>query len=258
MLGASVLCILKVLSGLLIGLAATGCTPTLRTDGAIAVNFDYGSYETALMAMSDYPAQVQSNGLRPGDFIRVSVAQVPDLTSETRVFPSGEITLPYIGAINVTRRSIGEVQREIEQLYRSQLTDPVVTISVLEFADELPKPKIYMIGNVRRPGAYIYDEPVTVLEALALCGGTELGSDLNAVVTIRREGGILVATIYRTGDILHKGVAKGRINYLMPHDIVFVPRSGLSRVADVMSEVRRVVGLNGLSTNISYRFDELE
>lgn len=244
-------------AALLSGVLVLGaCAPTLRSSGPIAVDFQAGSYEAALQAMAGYPARAQSGGLRPGDLIRVSVAETAALMVETRVLPNGQVTLPYIGAVVVAGREIGDVQKEIEDRYSATIRHPAVTVSVLEFGAPLPQPKVYLMGNVRKPGAYVFDEPVTVFEALALGGGADFGSDLNAIVTIHREGGAMVATIHRAGDILHRGSAKGSVSYLMPQDIVFVPRSSLTRVADVMEEVRRVIGINGLSTNLSFRYDE--
>ena len=237
-------------------LALGACAPTLRSDGAIAVQFDPSSYRSAIEAMASYADESRFSGLRPGDLVRVSVVQVPDLETETRVLPNGEISLAYIGAVEVTGKSIGTVQNEIQNKLSRYVVDPVVTVSVTAFADALPKPKIYLIGNVRNPGAYAYDEPLTVLEALALSGGTELGSDLNAIVTIRREGEAFIATIHRAGDILHRGAADGTLSYLMPRDVVYVPRSNLTRTADIMDEVRRVIGFNGVSANVSFRYDD--
>ena len=245
------------LAALMSGILALGaCAPTLRTDGPIAVDFMAESYAQAITAMTDYPTLTQSGGLRPGDLVRIAVAQTPDLTVETRVLPNGQVMLPYIGGMVVAGRPVSDVQNEIEERYAATLHDPVVTISVLEFGNAMPQPKVYLMGNVRQPGAYIFDEPITVLEALAMGGGTDFGSDLNAIVTLRRDQGMMVATIYRAGDLLHRGAAKGTVSYLMPQDIIYVPRSGLTRVADVMEEVRRLVGLNGLSTNLSFRYND--
>lgn len=105
--------------------------------------------------------------LGPGDVIRVSVWKEPDLSQTAVVRPDGDISLPLVGEVNVVGRGILEAQDIIRQRLQGMLTDPQVTIIVLEIHSR----QVYITGEVGRPGAYPMEGSINVLQLIARAGG---------------------------------------------------------------------------------------
>lgn len=111
---------------------------------------------------SDQPAYI----LGPGDKVRVTVYDEPDLSGELDVSDQGTVSLPLIGSINVSGKSLDDVQSEITDKYEEKyLIDPQVSVDVLNYRP------FFILGEVRAPGSYQYMAGMTVLNAIALAGG---------------------------------------------------------------------------------------
>jgi len=219
-------------------------------------SFDGASRATAIEALSSYNLTTDSAALRPGDLVKVKFTLAPELDTEQRVLPSGQIALPYIGLVAVHGKSISVLTDELIKAYAAHLNRPDLTVTVLDYARPLPAPRIYVVGAVQDAGAFEIDTPVTFLEALALAGGMDERAKRNALAVIRIEGDELIATIYQSKRILSGSSDQGvqTIGYLMPGDIVYVPQSGLSSAAEISRQVQQLIGFSGYSGSFGYRF----
>ncbi len=102
------------------------------------------------------------------DVLRVSVWQNPELTMDNvTVRPDGNISLPLIKEIHATNLTPMELSDVITRNLKEYLKDPHVTVTVTQINSK----KIYLVGNVLRPGAYPLRHDMTVLQALSLAGG---------------------------------------------------------------------------------------
>ena len=109
-----------------------------------------------------------------GDILEVSILQPDHITNNVTVTPGGEISVPFLGTIQVKGKTITEVQRTIQyRLAQGYLKYPVVTVSLIE-----SRSRNYTIsGEVNTPGNYQLQENTTVLKAIAVAGGfTRFGS----------------------------------------------------------------------------------
>lgn len=169
----------------------------------------------------------------PGDTIRVTVFQNPDLTTEARLSDKGTIMLPLIGEIALANTTTTTASTRIaERLKRGQfLVNPQVSVSVLEVRSR----QVSVLGQVVRPGRYAVDSTnAKVTDLLALAGGVDPSGDDSVVVITTRNGQIVrttidVARMYRIGD-LSQNVE------LQPGDTIFVPRAP---VFYIQGEVQR-------------------
>ncbi|CAM4163119.1 polysaccharide biosynthesis/export family protein [Vibrio agarivorans] len=105
--------------------------------------------------------------LGAGDRIQIKVYGESDLSfDELFITSTGQFEYPYIGritAINKTTRELTEqITRELKGDY---LVDPKVMVSILSFR------KIYVNGEVKKPGGYEYQPGLTIDKAIALAGG---------------------------------------------------------------------------------------
>lgn len=123
--------------------------------------------------------------LQPNDYVQVIVYQEDDLTTTTRVSPSGIIVLPMIGSIKVGGSTIASACAQIRsKLMDGYIRDPKVTMTMIEFA----KRRFSVLGQVQKPGSYEMpqQEAVSILDAIAQAGGyTNIANP--SKVTVRRK-----------------------------------------------------------------------
>jgi len=112
-------------------------------------------------------SEKKSYRIGPEDVIRVSVWEYPELTMDVTVKPDGKISLPLINEIHAADLTPIELSDVIAQDLKKYMKDPNVTVIVTQANSR----KIYLIGNVLRPGAYPLRQDMTVLQALSLAGG---------------------------------------------------------------------------------------
>jgi polysaccharide export outer membrane protein len=153
---------------------AVGCVWMLVTT-AVAAQPDSGA---AAGAAARYEVQ-------PSDRLQVSVWREPDLTQEVIVRPDGAFSFPIVGEINAVGKTVEELRRELAQALTRIIPDPVVTVAVLEIRGN----KVYVIGQVIRPGEFIVNPRVDVMQALSLAGGTTAFASPSEIFVLRRDNG---------------------------------------------------------------------
>lgn len=119
-----------------------------------------------------------SIALKPGDTLAISVLQDPKLDRSVVVDPNGQIAFPLAGHITAE----GLTPQRLEKLLKSRLRrnykddDLDVTVALANAArpdipeDDL-KPKIFITGEVLKPGPYAIRQATTLVQALSLAGG---------------------------------------------------------------------------------------
>ena len=139
---------------------------------------------TLLMPMRSSIAEPNET-LGPGDSIRVTVFQNPDLTTETRVSSQGTIKLPLIGDVKVSGMSPGDAVNSIANKLKDEnfVRDPQVSISVIQVRSR----QVTVLGQVARPGRYALDDTSSKLtDILALAGGISPGGcDIVTLMKVR-------------------------------------------------------------------------
>lgn len=141
---------------------------------------------TVMLLIQATPAPAQPTEiLGPGDNIRVTVFQNPDLTTETRISPEGSIRMPLVGDIDLKGLSPGEAVARIAQRYKDGkfLKNPEIGLAVLQVRSR----QVSVLGQVAHPGRYALDDTSTKLtDVLALAGGiTQTGDDIVSIITAR-------------------------------------------------------------------------
>ena len=128
----------------------------------------------------------KSYRIGPEDVLRVSVWQNPELTMDNvTVRPDGNISLPLIKEIHATNLTPMELSDVITRNLKEYLKDPDVTVTVTQVNSR----KIFLIGNVLRPGSYLLRHDMTVLQALSLAGGFTPFASPRDMKLIRDVGG---------------------------------------------------------------------
>lgn len=179
---------------------------------------------TALIGSNTANAQEKTfeDKLGAGDTVRVQVFQNPDLTLETRLQESGDITYPLIGTAKLAGLTIPEAEKLIATALKSGgfMQLPQVNIALVQAR----RKQLSVLGAVGRPGQFPLEYSNTRLsDILALAGGVSQGGSDTVIVTGQRNGKAMrqeinVATMYLEGktasDIL-----------MAPGDVVYVHRA---------------------------------
>jgi polysaccharide export outer membrane protein len=163
-------------------------------------------------------AQEAAYSVQPGDTLRVSVWKEPDLTGPVLVTPDGAFSFPLVGQVDARGKSVTALQQIIVDRLKKYISDPVVTIAVQEIKGN----KVYVIGQVTRPGEFIVNPRVDVMQALSMAGGTTAFASLGNITIIRRTD-----SVQRTFPFDYTSAVKGRNLEqnieLQSGDVVVVP-----------------------------------
>ncbi|WP_143198029.1 polysaccharide biosynthesis/export family protein [Bradyrhizobium sp. AS23.2] len=143
--------------------------------------------QTCCLTLSLFPAalsaaDVDSRAYRlaPGDRITVTVFGQPELSGDMLIDDAGTITMPLSGPIEVKDLTVSECQKRIDDrlLADGLLKAPSVGVRIAELRP------LYVLGDVRLPGAYPFRYGSTAQSAVALAGGFGPGEVLrNAAVS---------------------------------------------------------------------------
>src|SRR5712692_10840965 len=160
-----------------------------------------------------------AGALGPGDLIDIKVYQEVDLTGAYRVSIEGTIDFPLCGKVAIAGQTSSRVADMItECLSRGYLKNPQVSVLLRESNSK----KVFVFGEVQKPGTFAYDDNMSIIQAITIAGGfTKTAAKNNANVTR------LVAGQEKKIRVAVEDIGVGREpNFLLkPGDIVFVPES---------------------------------
>jgi polysaccharide export outer membrane protein len=175
-------------------------------------------------------AIAQLEPLRAGDRIQISVWQDPKLDRFVILGPDGMISFPLAGHIKasgMTPQALEEVLRSrLQKNYSGQLDVTVSLADVNKEAEAETAPKVYITGEVLRPGPYVLKPTINVMQAIALAGGLGPFAAKQRVQLHRKINGADSIFIFD-----FNAYASGRDTFdninLKSGDIIIVPERGL-------------------------------
>ena len=130
-------------------------------------------------------AGVPQTVLGPGDVFEVKVLGDTELSTIYRVSSDGTIHFPMIGTLSVAGMTAGQVGDAIQQKLSRFFVEPDVSIFVREFNSK----KIFVFGQVQRPGTFSFEDGMNIIQAITLAGGFDkLANQDTAYVTRRVDG----------------------------------------------------------------------
>ncbi len=240
---------------------------SIRPDGNISLPY-LGEIKVVGMTVAELTADLKK---RYADILRKPelFVTVPDFRQAIREFkadlhtaprglsrlvtvrPDGMATFAMVGDIMVSGRTIREVQDEMNVAYARIMPG----LSADLFLERHSGSRIFVLGQVSEPGAYEIQRPTTVVEALALAGSPLRTAKLNSVVVIRRQGAKMVGTRVDARSALHLR-KNSFFFYLKPDDVLFVPKTTISKIGDVAEDVQRMLFFNGWGFSLDVPIDE--
>lgn len=127
---------------------------------------------------------------------------------------NGHVQFPTVGKIKVQGLTVGEAQELVQKKINEYFTNATVILKLVSF-------RVSVLGDVQRPGSYfIYNNQITILEALAMAGGPNEFAD-KSLVQVMRQTDRGVQAVYV--DMSNSSVFSSEYYYLLPNDVVYVP-----------------------------------
>ncbi len=182
--------------------------------------------------------------LYPGDVVDVSVLSAPELNRTLTVQPDGRISMPLTPPIMAADRSTTEIEQALASAYSSQLLRPEISVSVKQ-ASAL---KVFVAGEVDRPGVYDMPGDIDALQAVVMAGGFKVSAKRDKVIIIRRAVG--GQPMVRTADLRQAAYNALQADAvpLRRFDIIYVPRTAIANVGLFMQQYFR----DGLPIQFTY------
>jgi protein involved in polysaccharide export with SLBB domain len=152
----------------------------------------------------------------------------------------GQIALPEAGTITLDGLTIAQAQSAIEKALSTQFQDEHVEISL----GRLRTVRVYVVGDVQRPGAYDVSSMSTPLSALYAAGGPTSRGSLRILRQYRGTQMVRQIDLY---DFLLRGV-RSNTDRLLPGDTILVPPVGPQVTVEGMVHRPAIYELNGETT----------
>ncbi len=201
--------------------------------GAWASEIESQSVSTIAPSSSDSP--VARSLLLPGDALQIRIWLEPDLSGEFVVDEEGVVTLPMLGRVRAVDLTIAQLRALLIERYTKELRNPSITVT--------PVRRVYVLGEVNRPGMYGLDPTASLASAVALAGGANREGDLRKLTLIRGDATIL-SGVDPMADLLSIGTRSG--------DQIFVERrSWLERNQQFVATT--VLGVAGIAVALINR-----
>ncbi len=176
--------------------------------------------------------------IKKGDRLAVIVAKHPEISTRSDLVPpssdigylvtsNGTVSVPLIGHIPVEGLSICEATTLITNNLKQYVKNPQVAI-------DLVNPKIFIVGEVNKPGAVRIDKNIlSLMEAIAYAEDFNAYADRSSIKIIR--GNPKNPEVYEIDATKMASIQNAPIIY--PNDIVYVEPSGLKAINTNIAQI---------------------
>lgn len=179
---------------------------------------------TGAVAGGESPKAKAAPNVEPGSYIigaedvlDISVWQEPNVSRSVPVRPDGKISIPLVDDIQAAGLTPMQLAASITEKLQKYLTKPQVTVTVTAIISQ----RVYVVGEVMRPGPMPLLPDMTALQALSTAGGPTQFADQKRAYLLRREGGKETTYPLNYKDLL-RGDRRGNL-VLKAGDTIVVP-----------------------------------
>lgn len=155
----------------------------------------------------------------PEDELSIVFFHDKDMSADVVVRPDGKISLPLINEIVASGSTPESLRERVQAAAKGYMKDPNVSVVVRRINSR----RVFITGNVEKPGTYPLIGPTTVLQLIATAGGVKEFADTKKILIIRTEAnGAQVPRTFNYKDVL-AGKNMAQNIELKPGDTVVVP-----------------------------------
>ena len=199
--------------GLLVAVCATASAQ--QSTGAPAAN------GARVPASTPVPAGVSTPPdyvIGPDDVLAIVFWREKDMSTEAGVRPDGKISLPLLNDVQAAGLTPEQLRVHLTEAASKLIEEPSVTVVVKAINSR----KVFITGQVAKPGAYLLTGPTTVVQLIAMAGGVLEYADAKNISIVRNAGGAAASYRFNYNDVSRRKNLKQNIE-LKPGDTVIVP-----------------------------------
>jgi len=190
--------------------------------------------------------------LQTGDKIDIKFYYNKELNESVVIRPDGKISLQLVGEVHAVGLAPEKLRGALVKKYTGILRRPEVAVIVRSFS----KQKIYVGGEVNKPGALAISGSMTALQAILQAGGFDQDAERRNIVVLRNSGTgtpefitlnlrdhIGLVSLNSGKDNCNDCITDERFSmnpsadiFLKPFDIVYVPQTQIGKTADFFEQ----------------------
>jgi polysaccharide export outer membrane protein len=191
-----------------------------------------GEREVAELALLQKHVPFQPFTIGPGDVLAIEVEGNPDLNRQVTVAPDGSISLRLLGDVHVLGLTVQEIREKVCGLYEQYIGKPRIEVTLMENRSA----RVYVLGQVFRPGAQPYMGQQTLLDAISAAGGVTPRAAPKRVLLVRGDPENPQVFRINLNDIVNRGRADQNL-FLAQNDVVFVPPNAFATVGFTLDNI---------------------
>lgn len=168
----------------------------------------------------------------PQDVLTIAVYGQNDLNGQFRVDGDGTFTFPLVGRVKAGDLTVRQLEGEMTRLLKEFVKAPQVSVTVGQYKSR----RLFIVGEVRSPGAYVLTGNMSLIEAIALAGSALPTSSGEALVVRGGISGAIQAATIPSADNANKDVQRVDLDALQrgyldqnialqDGDTIFIPRA---------------------------------
>jgi protein involved in polysaccharide export with SLBB domain len=193
----------------------------------------------------------QEYRLEAGDEIEVRFFYNQELNDKMVIRPDGRIAMPMVGDLAVAGKTVAELTAELQAKYKETVRQPVITVQVRAFANR----KVFVGGEVLKPGMITLTGTQTALGAILEAGGLLRAADRNRISVVRKGSGG-APEMLNVSIRSDRGKAPEAAGFaLQPYDMVVVHRSGIAKANQAVDQYIRQMSPALLTGGFTYLFN---
>lgn len=209
--------------------------------------------------------------LSVGDQIEVKLFYNPELNENLVIRPDGKISMQLIGEQRIAGLTPAETENLLVQKFTGIVKEPVLTVIVRKYVTQ----RVYIGGEVHSQSSVPMEGPMTLMQAVFHAGGFKFNAERRNVLVFRNNGlpdaKVFMVNLDQQLDVqgsaepqcepapqCQQDPATGQIRLgdiaLYPNDIVYVPQTGIGKLAQFLDEnIAKIIPLyKNMGVNLYY------
>ena len=150
----------------------------------VALTACLAAADGSVMRAQNRPVAIESPAnyvIGPDDVLSVVFWRDKDLTSDVVVRPDGKISLPLLNDVQAGGLTPDQLREAVCTAARRFIEEPSVTVIVKQIKSR----KLFITGQVEKPGSYVLSGPTTVVQLIAMAGGLKEFADGRKILIMR-------------------------------------------------------------------------
>ena len=154
----------------------------------------------------------------PNDVLDITVWREANISRTVPVRPDGKISLPLVNDVLAAGLTPVQLADSLTERLKKFITEPQVTVIVTQINSQ----RVYIIGEVARPGAYPLLPGMNILQAISSAGGLAQFANAKKIYLLRNENGTQTKYPFNYKDVVEGRKSEQNVP-LKSGDTIVVP-----------------------------------